>query len=284
MVIIADSGSTKTSWSILIEDRPTLTFHTEGYNPYYVDSSYIQESIVGNFESGFSFESVKEIYFYGAGCSEEKSPVVNHALAQLFCDAKIFVQSDLVAAAKSVLGDENGFIAILGTGTNSGIFDGKHIVEQVDSLGFLLGDEGSGAYLGKKLLAQYARKALPADLMKKFKIAYEINPSNVVDAFFATDLQNRYSASFAKFLNDNIEHIFVQNLIRTAFDDFFGNIVSLYANYESFKFNCVGAIGFTFSNILEEVADKYGMKIGKIIKSPIGGLVEYHLAKMKSKR
>ena len=276
MIVVADSGSTKTSWAVLTNAEEPQQFSTEGYNPYYVDAEYIQNSILASFSHQLAREEVKQVYFYGAGCAGGKDEIVKNALTAVFPNAGIVIQSDLLAAAKSLLGDSNGFISILGTGTNTGIYSDGKIIAQVNSLGFLLGDEGSGAYLGKKLLSLFARKAMPIELMEAFESDYALTPATVVPTFYDVELQNRYSAKFTIFLSKHIDHPYIKKLVKMAFIDFFENIVSLYPDYKSYSINSIGSIGFTFTDQLKEVANNYGMNIGKINKSPMEGLIAYH--------
>lgn len=276
MIIVADSGSTKTSWAVLRNAEEPQQFSTEGYNPYYVDSEYIKKSIIGNFSNQIDKDSVNQIYFYGAGCSGGKDEIVKDALSFVFPNAAIVIESDLLAAAKSLLGDKEGFVSILGTGTNTGVYSDGKIINQVNSLGFWLGDEGSGAYLGKKLLSLFARKALPIELMEAFEDDYKLTPAKVVPAFYDNELQNRYSATFTLFLFKHIEHTYIKKMIKSAFVDFFENIVCLYPNYRSYPLNSIGSIGLTFIDQLKEVAYSYGMNVGKINKSPMEGLITYH--------
>ncbi len=276
MILIADSGSTKTSWAVLKKTEEPQQFSTEGYNPYYVDSEYIQKSITRNFSNQLNTSEVEQVFFYGAGCAGGKDEIVKNALAFIFPKASIFVESDLLAAAKSILGDSGGFISILGTGTNTGIYSNGEIGTQVNSLGFWLGDEGSGAYLGKKLLSQFARRAMPIELMEAFESDYGLSPTTVVPAFYDAELQNRYSATFTVFLHQHLEHAFIRKLVKQGFTDFFENIVCLYPNYRSYSLNSIGSIGVIFADQLKEVAYTYGMSVGKINKSPMEGLIAYH--------
>ncbi|MEJ5996475.1 N-acetylglucosamine kinase [Pedobacter sp. Du54] len=276
MIVIADSGSTKTSWAVLSNADEPKQFSTEGYNPYYVDAAYIEESIVKNFSYQLEADKVEQVYFYGAGCAGGKDEVVKKALTAIFPNASIFVESDLLAAAKSLLGNKEGFISILGTGTNTGIYSNGKIISQVNSLGFWLGDEGSGAYLGKKLLSLFARRALPIALMEAFENDYGLTPSSVIPTFYDVELQNRYTAKFTIFLHKHLENIYIRKLVKQAFVDFFENIVCLYPNYRNYALNSIGSVGLTFLDQLKEVAYSYGMNVGKINKSPIEGLIEYH--------
>lgn len=277
MILIADSGSTKTSWCLLEKGKEALFFNTEGYNPYYVDSNYIANSISAGVSKEFDAESVNEVYFYGAGCSEDKSPIVVAALSTVFPNAKtIEVQSDLLAAARSVLGKKEGFVAILGTGTNSCVYDGDQIVAQVDSLGFMLGDEGSGAYLGKSILIAYSRGYLPEDLKELFWNTYQLTPAEIISRVYTQPLPNRFSATFSQFAGENVNHPFVQELVKNSFRDFFKNIVSYYDNFNTYALNCVGSVAHNYLPYLEEVAKEFDVSVGNIVRNPLQGLVKYH--------
>lgn len=277
MILVADSGSTKTSWCLIEKDKENLLFATEGFNPYYVDEAYIINSLLSNLPKDIEKDKVLEIYFYGAGCSTDKSVIVKNALSEVFPQANnVFVASDLLAAARSVLGDSKGFVAILGTGTNSCLFDGEKITHQVDSLGFILGDEGSGAYLGKKLLIAYNRGFLPEDLRKLFWENYKITGDEVIDNIYTKILPNRFSAGFSKFVGENIAHPFINNLVKSSFRDFFQNIVAYYPDFSTYSFNCVGSVAFNYLPQLKEVAAEFNMPIGNIVRNPVEGLLKYH--------
>ncbi|MFD1631894.1 N-acetylglucosamine kinase [Pseudopedobacter beijingensis] len=277
MILIADSGSTKTSWSLVNREKEVFNFNTEGYNPYYVGVDYITNSIAGNLPQEVNASEVSEIYFYGAGCSADKSPIVAEALKNVFKEARIIqVESDLLAAARSVLGKNKGFVAILGTGTNSCIYDGEKITHQVDSLGFILGDEGSGAYLGKSILIAYNRGYLPEDLRQKFINIYQLTPDEIINKIYTQPLPNRFSATFSQFVGENIDHPFVQEVVRKSFRDFFTNIISYYPDFSQYSLNCIGSVAHNYLPYLKEVAQEFNMPVGNIVRNPLSGLVEYH--------
>ncbi len=277
MILIADSGSTKTSWCLLQKGKEAFNYNTEGYNPYYVSADYIENSIRANLPASVLAMEVEEVHFYGAGCSEDKSPIVAAALARVFPSAKVIkVESDLLAAARSVLGRNKGFVGILGTGTNSCIYDGEKITYQVDSLGFILGDEGSGAYLGKSVLIAYIRGYLPQGLRAKFDKEYNLSANEIISKIYTEPLPNRFSATFSKFVGDNIDHPFIQELVKKSFRAFFTNIIAYYPDFDSYSFNCVGSVAHNYLPYLSEVAKEFNMPIGNIIRNPLSGLVEYH--------
>jgi N-acetylglucosamine kinase-like BadF-type ATPase len=281
MILIADSGSTKTDWVLTNKDGSNQKqFHTIGYNPYFIDSEAIYYSISENLLKDLDSNLVTEIYFYGAGCStSEKKEIIKKALTKCFPEvSNMFIGHDLLASARALLGNETGFAAILGTGTNTCLYNGKEIIKNVDSLGYLLGDEGSGSYIGKKILRDFMRGNLQPDLHARFKERFQIeNNEQIYTTLFHTQFPNRYLAGFCKFADEYVTHPYIKNKVRDSFRDFFKNLVSKYPNYKDYPLNCVGSVGFVFKEILEEVAVGYDMKIGKIIKSPMNDLVNYHL-------
>jgi N-acetylglucosamine kinase-like BadF-type ATPase len=279
MIIIADGGSTKTNWCLLNDAGQKIYFNTEGYNPYFVSSEYIVESLFKGLPSDLDLDKVTEVNYYGAGCStDDKQKIVSDAMAHVFTKASIYIGHDLLAAARALLGLETGFAAILGTGTNTGLYDGKDISLNIDSAAYILGDEGSGCYIGKKLLTDYLRGYMPEVVRQRFWETYKLTPEQVTDQVYTKPLANRFCASFSKFVYDNNVHAeYSRRIVKTSFVDFFENIVSHYPNYKDYTFNCIGSVGYNFRNVLEETAIEYGMKVGKIIRSPIDELVRYHV-------
>ena len=277
MILIADSGSTKTDW-VLSDGKKNFTrYSTIGYNPYFINSDAIYESISQKLSSQLNASGVKKVFFYGAGCSTaENVSIVNHALSKLFSNAKISVGHDMLAAARALLGNQPGFAAIIGTGSNTCMYNGSEIVQNIDSLGYLLGDEGSGSYIGKIIVRDFMRGNLPKRLEKKFKEYYNLNSGSIFDSLYNKPLPNRFLAGFCKFADHNKENEYIKRIVKHAFSDFFTNLVSLYPDYQKFSFNCVGSVGFIFKEQLKEVASSHKMKIGKVISSPIEELVVYH--------
>jgi N-acetylglucosamine kinase-like BadF-type ATPase len=195
----------------------------------------------------------------------------------IFTKAKIKVDHDLMAAARALLKDKRGFAAILGTGTNTCIYDGEGIEMNIDSLAYILGDEGSGCDIGKKLLSDYIRGYMPKNVRDSFWETFKLTPDDILEAIYKKPLPNRFCASFSKFVYDitvNIEYS--RNIVKTSFTNFFENLVSHYPNYQDYEFNCIGSVAYNFRNVLEEVAEEYGMKMGKIMRTPIDDLVVYH--------
>lgn len=279
MKLIADGGSTKTNWCLVTNDGKKVYFNTEGYNPYFVSPQYIIESLRKNLPADLEVEKLTEVNYYGAGCStDDKRQLVHDAMSQVFVHAKVNIGHDLLAAARALLGRNEGFAAILGTGTNTCIYDGKNVVNNIDSGAYILGDEGSGCYIGKKLLVDYLRGYMPEAVRKNFWDTYQLTPDDVNERVYSQPLANRFCAQFSKFVYDNNVHLeYTRNLVKTSFEDFFKNLVTQYPDYQKYTFNCIGSVGYNFRNVLEEVATENGMTIGTIIRSPIDNLVKFHL-------
>lgn len=280
MIVIADGGSTKTNWCLIDENHKRVNFNTEGYNPYFIDTSGIIKSLRAHLPEKLDYHKIEEVHFYGAGIhNQERILIVENALKAVFTDSKIFVGHDLLAAARALLGTASGFAAILGTGTNTCIYDGEKISYHIDSLGYFLGDEGSGSSIGKRLLRDYMRGLMPEELSKIFYNTYQLNSEDILDRLLNKPLPNRFLASFSKFIYDNNYFVeYARDVVKESFTAFFENLVSKYPGYQQYSFNCIGSVGYNFRDILREVATEYNMKIGKIIRSPIDDLVEYHIS------
>lgn len=278
MILIADGGSTKSNWCQLDETHNRVYFNTEGYNPDFMTTRTIAVSLDQSLPDTLPREQVREVHYYGAGVSSEaKASVVSRAMKQLFPQAEVTVTEDLLAAARALLGRGPGFAAILGTGTNSCLYDGERITYNVDSLGYFLGDEGSGSFIGKRLLRDYLRQQLPPELQDEFQEAYALETRNdILDRLYNQPLPNRFLASFAKFAYDHNNVSYCREIVLQGFEAFFQNLVLHYPNYQEYSFNCVGSVGYNFRDALTQVARGHGMEVGKIIRSPIDDLVSYH--------
>jgi glucosamine kinase len=274
MILIADSGSTKTTWCLLEGKVEIEKFQTEGYNPYFVTGEYIVDSLKRSLPEGIDPAAIEKLFFYGAGCEEDRIAIMCDALADVFSNAEVFVFMDLLAAARGLLGTQPGFVSILGTGSNTCLYDGEKIVHHIDSLGFILGDEGSASYLGRKVLQDYLRGTMPAAVAHRFESSYKISREEIFFNVYTRPLANRYCAGFCKFLQ--LDCAYSRNTTRAGFRKFFGNLVALYPDYTNYSFNCSGSVGFVFSELLEEVAAEFGMKTNKVLTGPIEGLVAYH--------
>jgi N-acetylglucosamine kinase-like BadF-type ATPase len=273
MILIADSGSTKANWCLVKQNGEMAYFVTEGYNPHFVDENYIVNSLHKSLPDYIETGKIKEIYFYGSGCMAGKTV----ALHSVFPEAKVNAAVDLLAACRALLGNKPGFAAILGTGTNTCVYDGEQIIQNIDSLGYMLGDEGSGSYIGKKILQDYLRGYMPETISEKFKTIVGLSFDEIFDRVYTQPQPNRFCAGFTTFAGDNINVPYFHNLVKNSFADFFNNLVSHYPGYQNYTFNCLGSVSFYFKDILEEVALNFGMPTGKIIRSSMDELVKYHL-------
>jgi glucosamine kinase len=277
MILIADSGSTKTDWRLLAPNGTVSQAKTIGFNPYYQDAENIYSSLEGSLLPQLTGQKPTEIFFYGAGCgSEDKRNVVAEALRQAFPGSEVTVQHDLAAAARALCGHSPGIACILGTGSNSCLYDGKEIVQNIPPLGFILGDEGSGAYLGRKLIQAFLREELPADLRENFAKRYKVTKEAILDWVYSQPFPNRYLASFAKYAFDKRRHPAVYPLIRESFSDFFEKHVCRYPGYIDLPVHFVGSIAFYFGDILRQLARERQVRVQHILESPIAGLTLYH--------
>ena len=282
MILIADGGSTKSNWCLVNYPKAPVFFNTEGYNPYFVDSPTIVASLNTQLPDNLDKAAVQEVYYYGAGCSvQEKIDIVAKAMQAVFVNAKIHVGHDLLCAARALLGKDSGFAAILGTGTNTCLYDGKDITLNIDSLGYFLGDEGSGSFIGKRLLRDYMRNYLPEQMQKNFQETFGLSNEDIFDNLYNKPLPNRFLASFSKFVYDNNNFSYSREIVKEGFQVFFKNLVMHYPDYHKYTFNCIGSVGYNFRDVLGEVSIENNMRVGKIIRSPIDDLVYYHTKLMK---
>ena len=275
MILIADSGSTSTNWVLVEHGKSIQSLFTPGINPFYQTPEEIAGEIA-TLTLNVKPSSVKAIYFYGAGCVADKIEMVKHAIAQSFTQSQIYIESDLVAAARGLLQHEAGIACILGTGSNSCFYDGKNIVSNVSPLGFILGDEGSGAVLGKKFIADCLKNQLPEELKNKFLTTFGLTANDIINHVYRKPFPNRYLAQFTPFLAENMAEPAIYNLIFDSFTDFFVRNVMQYPNFDEYPVSFVGSIAYYFKDILEVVAFELGITLGEIKQSPLEGLVAFH--------
>lgn len=281
MVLIADGGSTKSDWNLVQGSQKLRAFHTEGYNPYFVDTASIVDSMLNSLPKDIARSQILKVYYYGAGCSSpEKVRIVSKAMEHVFPGAEVFVGHDLLAACRALLGNHPGFAAILGTGTNSCLYDGNDITMNIDSLGYFLGDEGSGSFIGKRLLRDYMRGYLPAEIHKNFVDQFGLSREDIFNVIYNKPLPNRFLASFSKFVYEHISFDYSQAMVKDGFRAFFDCLVTRYPDYPRYAFNCIGSVAFNFKDILEQVCHENDMEVGRIVRSPIDSLVDFHIARL----
>lgn len=277
MILIADSGATKTDWRLIDDEGNVQQARTQGFNPYYQGYEEIRDEISNNLVIQLKGLEVDHIFYYGAGClTHDKCDIIRKALKHSFPKAEIEVNHDLFAAARSLCGQEKGIACILGTGSNSCLFDGQEIIENVPALGFILGDEGSGAHIGKTLLADYIRDNMPQELKNKMLDRFKLDREMIIDRVYNQERPSRFVAGFAKFIYDNISHPYMFGLVHKGFEDFFDTNISRYKDFQQIKVHFTGGVAFYFNTILRNVAKERDVVVGNIVENPISGLTLYH--------
>lgn len=283
MIIIADSGGSKIDWRLLYNDGAIGQANGPGFNPYYqpVEDLFatIREIILP-----LARERVEKVFFYGAGVSSQKNQdTVQQAFLQFFPDAEIEIGWDLLAAARALCGHEPGIACIMGTGSNSCLYDGEKIVHNVANLGWILADEGSGAYIGKRIVVDYLRENMPKPLAEKFRQRYPFHREEILERVYQHEKPSAFLASFTRFIFQHLDDPYCHKLIYSSFSEFYENNVMKYENYKSLKVHFTGSIAFYFSDILRQVANDKGITVRNILEGPIAGLTLYHQADLAAK-
>lgn len=277
MILVTDSGSTKTDWGFFNTANNPATFRTAGINPCHQSSDEINRIITDELMPHLSeTENVSQVFFYGAGCA---TPTICNEMADIlrkyFPNAAISVASDMLGAARALCGKSEGIACVLGTGSNSCLYDGKDIVGQIPSLGYILGDEGSSAALGKRLLSDCLKHQLPESLCREFMERYNLNMDLILENVYRKPQPNLFLAGFAPFLSEKKDIPEVHKLLIQCFSEFFTrNVISYHKPWLPVHF--AGSVAGTFQQELTDAADALGMTIGNIITAPLKGLVDYH--------
>ena len=280
MILLADSGSTKTDWVLIFNEEGIISFTSSGLNPSVLAPEMIAELLRKEVEEKLQLFCVKpfitEVHFFGAGCTEAKCPVMADLLAELVSpEAKIHVASDMLGAAIAACEGKAGIAAILGTGANSCLFDGEKIVANTPALGYILGDEGSGAVLGKIFINKVLKGTLPETLCREFLDETGLDKFSVIEKVYRQPAANKFLASFSPFIHSHLDVKELREVVVGNFISFFNNNIQQYGN-QSLEVNVVGSIGYHYESELREAAEKCGYTIGRIIKSPIEGLISYY--------
>jgi N-acetylglucosamine kinase-like BadF-type ATPase len=275
MILIADSGASKTDWRLLhngeIEQAQTL-----GFNPYYQPEEQLDKEIREVLLPQIK-HPVNEVYYYGTGCSSDKNrQVIRNVMQRYFPDAYIEVWHDLEAAARALCGREEGIACILGTGANSCYYDGKKITDNITSLGYILGDEGSGAWMGKRILADYLRKDLPPKLWDQFKKRFPMGRDEILSRVYSEEMPSRFLGSFSHFIFQHLHEPYCYKLVYDGFSEFYEKNVCKYERSSQLPVHFTGSVAFYFSDVLRQAGADKGLKVGRIVESPIAGLTLYH--------
>lgn len=290
MILIADSGSTKTDWAVIEDDKLIKTIKTAGLNPFQLSEEQIIQELKAHLlpqlppetypassqlgKGNLAVKAAKgvSLHFYGAGCTPEKQPIVERALRKVLNIDKCEIASDMLGAARAVCGDKPGICCILGTGSNSCLYDGDKIVKNVSPLGFILGDEGSGAVMGKILLGDILKNQMPQHIIDRFFEKYDLTQADIIDRVYRQPKPNTFLASFMPFVQENIEEPKIYTLVKESFRSFLNRNVKQYEGWKTLPIGFVGSIAKIYNNILEEVINEEGMHLGKIIKAPLEAL------------
>ena len=287
ITLIVDSGSTKTSWCFAFLPNTksadgARTVTTEGLNPAVMSAEEGEEKIAKALSHclqslSISAADVDNVFFYGAGCIAGRAGVVSESIQSILVDAKIYVADDLLGAARALCGHKAGIACILGTGSNSCLYDGENIVAHTPALGYVLGDEGSGAVLGRKFLNAVLKQTLPENICKRFLQESGLDMAEIINRVYRSPAPNRFLASMSKYIHGYLDEKEVRDIVIDNFEDFIRNNILAYGD-EFRTINVVGSIAFHYKEQLTEAASRNGFQIGKIIKSPIEGLIEYHMS------
>ncbi len=274
--LIADSGSTKTEWCLLNGKKKTI-FTSQGMSPYFINDIQMENIIKLEVLPVLKKIQVDEIYYYGTGCGNPVNvKMVKKVLKNIFPHSLIIVDTDVAGAAKALCGNEKGIACILGTGSSCCYYNGKRIVKNSPGLGYILGDEGSGAYLGKKVIQYYLYNTFDEDLRSRFDAKFVTNTNEILNAVYKQPLANRYLASFAIFLAENRGHYMVENIIEDGFNDFFYTHIYKYSESWKLPVHFTGGIAFGFKDVLAQMCSSYQLQLGNVLRNPMEGLIEYH--------
>lgn len=275
MKLIAESGSTRTEWALVEDNHLVQRVFTEGLNPFFQTRREISRSVRLGLPESFFKKKLDQVYYYGAGCSSyEKKNILGASLVAQF-KTPIQVESDLLAAARGLFKCEARIACILGTGSNSCFYDGKIIVKNVKAAGYILGDEGSGAVLGKLFLADLLKGLAPKELANEFHEKFRISVNDVMESVYNLPFPNRFLGTIAYFLGDYMDNEYVYNLLTNNLRSFFNRNVCQY-DYINYPIRFVGSLAYAYPDILQEVAQEFGVEIDVIEETPMNGLIEFH--------
>jgi N-acetylglucosamine kinase-like BadF-type ATPase len=278
-MLIADSGSTKCEWCLIREGKKKI-IETQGASPYFLNEDQLVDLMQSELLPGLKKEQPAEIFFYGTGCAAAANrALVRRALKKVFPRAAIEVNHDLTGTGRALCGKNRGIVAILGTGSNSGYYNGKRIVKNSPGLGYVLGDEGSGACLGRKVLQYYLYGTFDEDLSSRFIHKYHTNAAEILDRVYKKPLPNRYIAGYAMFLVENRGHYMIENIIEDGLNDFFFNHLCKYPEIWKVPVHFVGSVAHGFKDVLKELCNTYKWELGKVLRKPMDGLIAYHKSK-----
>lgn len=277
LTLIADSGSTKAEWCLPAGNHPTV--FTQGISPYFLNTNQIVALLQTELKPRLNNTPIGQLFYYGTGCANpHNAKSIRKALQQVFPETRVVVETDLMAAARAGCGHNKGIACILGTGSNSCFYNGKKILRNSPGLGYVLGDEGSGAYLGKKVLQYYLYDTFDEELRARFDARFTTSRVEVLDHVYKQPLPNRYLASFTPFLAENRGHYMIENIIEDGLNDFFFQHLNKYPEIWKHPVHFIGGVAAGFADLITDLCASYGFELGSILKNPMEGLVRYHQA------
>lgn len=277
-LIVCDSGSTKADWMVAKDGKITDEFNTMGFNPFFHDADKVFSELTKNASARKHQEEKSTIYFFGAGCSSsDRNRIIKNGLQKFFTNAEIIVDHDMLGAAIAACGNSAGLVCILGTGSNTAFYDGSQLSETIHGLGYIMGDEGSGSYYGRKLITSFLYRIMPGELRKKFFEKYQMTKEVMNENVYNRPNANVYLASFSTFLSDNKDHPWIQELVRKGMQEFYETNIVSYPEHKSYPVHFIGSIAYHFTDILHSVAEKCGFEVGKIIVRPVEDLMKHYL-------
>lgn len=275
-ILIADSGSTKTEW-VLVNQEGQEFFKSDGLNPYFRTHGQLSEAIKNGVKNSLKNTQVDEIFFYGSGSgNESRKAILQNAIRENFPESEIHIESDMLGAAIACFGKKEGVACIMGTGSNSCVYDGEKIVKSIPSLGFVFGDEGSGGYFGKRILNAYYYKTMPEDLRNALEETSDMSLESVLHKIYEEPQANKFVASFSKILGDYRDHPFIKNMVRKGFEAFADKQLGYFEESKEKEIGFVGSIASVYQQILEEVLSERGMDLSIVVRKPLDRLVDFH--------
>ncbi|MFN8241192.1 MAG: ATPase [Bacteroidales bacterium] len=276
MILVADSGSTKTEWVVISDGKARESLFTGGINPFFLNGTEILKLLIKELDVLYRLGFIG-VWFYGTGInSEVRRKVVSDAISEFLSCERIIVESDLLGAARSLCQDKPGIACIMGTGSNSCYYDGDRIAANVSPLGYILGDEGGGAVLGRKLVSAVLKKQVPREVIGKFFETYEITPGEILENVYMKPFPNRFLGQFSRFLHSNIEVPELRYIVASSFEEFIVRNVLQYPESATLQVHFTGSIAFHFRALLEEALQRHGLRAGNITLSPMANLIKYH--------
>lgn len=278
MLIIVDSGSTKADWQIVHKDGRQELHSTMGFNPFFHDEDRIETELKKNFVKEVKVDDAKWVYFYGAGCSDKmRCDIVKRGLQRIFKNTEVLeVEHDLLASARATCGTKPGIACIIGTGSNTCLYDGKEVIDNVSNLGYLLGDEGSGSHLGKLLIRAYFYRELPDDMVTFFHEDFGNDKREILNRIYGEG-PNVYLASYARFFSKHRNHFYIQKLASEAFTELTRRHIIKYEGCRHVPIHFVGSVAYHFQDILKTTLEEHDLNLGVVIQKPIDALVDFHL-------